>query len=492
MAVDQKLIEFVIKKTKDYAHTLDHNKILFDIYEGNLLEYVLQDLNKQLSKESYDVVCHRVAPINVLTKIISKLSTIYSKSPKRTVVDGGKQDEELLAYYEDKFNMNSTMGIANELFNLHKSTTLEPFISEGEPKLRAVPSDRSLALSQDQTDPTNRTIWVKLMGKRNYNGKEEEVLYIYTDTDFIPITMGGEILIDVLRQQENPEAINPYMEIPSTYINRSNHCIVPQIDTDVLRMTKIIPLLISDLNYAVMFQSFSIIYGIDLDTTNVKMSPNALWNFKSDSTKDHAPSVGVIKPSVDIAEVVQFIQAQLAFWLDTKNIRPGSIGGLSGENFASGISKIIDEMDTSEDRQKQVQYFTKAEGEFWELIINYMHPYWMSQKLIDTNLNFSPGVSIKTEFQEQIPLTQRTDMLNDIVLELTNKLTTQKEAIKRLNPEMEDKEIDALIAEIEAENTSTVVVPNNNPFNNTQNPQDNSTQAVQPQDNLNGGQALPV
>lgn len=456
MALSQDQIDIILKKVKSLTPTLEHNRILFDIYEGQLLEYVEQDLAKQLSPESYNVVCSRIAPINVLKRVVDKLSTIYARPPKRKIKEGtgSKQDEDLLAWYEDKMSVNATMNIANELFNLHKTTTLEPYVDQGLPKLRGVPSDRSVMLSNDPIDPTRPTIWVKFMGKQKVAGQDKDILYIYTDNSFDVVTLDGQRL----NLPDNIDGENPINKIPSVWVNRSFHSIVPQIDTDVLRMTKIIPVLLSDLNYAVMFQSFSILYGIDVDTQNLRMSPNAFWNFKSDPTKDKAPSVGVIKPSVDIQQVVQFIQAQLTFWLNSKNIRPGTVGGLASENFASGISKIIDEMDTAEDRQKQVHYFAKAEKELWSLIAKNLHPYWKSQGLIETNLNFSPTVEVEIEFQEQLPLMRRSEILKDVIQEIEKGLTTRKRAIKILNPEMSDKEIDQLIAEIEFDRQTNIEV----------------------------------
>lgn len=492
MADKKQLIDFAVKNVQLYAPTLDHNAKLFQIYEGNLLDQILQDISQQFSIESYNVIKARVAPINVLKRIVDKLSTIYSKPIKRSIINGNKQDEELLAWYEENFDINNAMNIANELFNLHKTVVVEPYIDEGLPKLRSVPSDRSLMFSQDKVDPTRPTMWVKLMGKMYYKGVEKEILYIYTDEYFIPITMEGEVVDYVLLEAENPGGENPIGALPSVYISQSNHCLIPQIDTDMLRMTKIIPLLISDLNYSVMFQSFSILYGVNVDTSNLRMSPNAFWNFKSDPTSDQKPEIGVIKPTVDIQQVVQFIQAQLTFWLNSKNIRPGTIGGLAAENFASGISKAIDEMDTVEARQKQVPYFMKAEKQLWTLIIKKLHPYWKSQGLIDTPLNFSSSAQIKIEFPEQLPMSDRATVLSNLKLELDMKLTTKKIAIQTLNPEFSDEEVDELLLEIEEENTQDVQVPDNtnNPQQDLNQPMDNQQNQ---QDNLNGkGQALPV
>lgn len=486
MANRKEIIEYAIKGVQQYSDNIEHNAKLFQIYEGNLLDQILSDISQQFSQESYNVIKARVAPINVLKRIIDKLSTIYAKPIKRTIINGTKQDEELLDWYEENFEINHAMNIANELFNLHKNVVIEPYVDEGLPRLRSVPSDRSLMLSQDKIDPTRPTMWVKLMGKMMYKGSEKEILYIYTADEFIPVTLEGEEINYILLEEENPAGENPIGAIPSVYVNQSSHCIVPQIDTDMLRMTKIIPLLISDLNYSVMFQSFSILYGVNVDTSNLRMSPNAFWNFKSDPTSDQKPEIGVIKPTVDIQQVVSFIQAQLTFWLNSKNIRPGTIGGLAAENFASGISKAIDEMDTVEARQKQIPQFMKAEKNLWTLIMKRLHPYWMSQKMLDTNLNFSPNAQIKIEFPEQLPMSDRESVLKNIETELKLKLTTREIAIKTLNPEMEDSEVEELLLKIDEESTQTIDVPSDNMNQDMSN--DN-----QGMDSLNGqGKALPI
>ncbi len=477
MATEQQkqLIEFAKNQIKKYETNITHNKNLFEIYEGDLLSQILADVSKQFSIESFEILKCRIAPINILKRTVDKLSTIYSKPIKRSMKVENKTDEELLKWYEENFDINNTMNIANELYNLHKSVVVEPYVDGRMPKLRSVPSDRSIMLSQDYVDSTRPTMWVKMMGKTTIDGTEKEVIYIYTKDAFIPATLDGEVLGGVLANNANPGGVNPLQALPGVYINQSHHCIVPQMDTDVLQMTKIIPIILSDLNYAVMFQSFAILYGIDVDVTNLRMSPNAFWTFKSDPTSEKTPQVGAIKPNVDIQQVVGLVQAQLTFWLNSKNIRPGTIGGLTTENFASGISKAIDEMDTVEARQKQIPQFMKAEKELWNLIITKLHPYWMKNKMINTNLNFSAGAEVVVEFPEQLPMSDREQVLKNQETELKLQLTTRKRAIKTLNPEMGDKEIEVLLQEIEEENTVEIETepPMDGANNNPEQPMDN-------------------
>ena len=124
-------IKTLVVHWKTLKDTLDHNSALFEIYEGNLLPYVLADLKAQLSQKSYDMVVHRVAPINILRRLIDKLSKIYSKPPVRNTEGGSDKDTVLLGDYVEQLDANTVMSNANEFFNLFKTTALEPYLDRG-------------------------------------------------------------------------------------------------------------------------------------------------------------------------------------------------------------------------------------------------------------------------------------------------------------------------------------------------------------------------
>jgi hypothetical protein len=449
-------IPALLKHIEKNSETLIHNAQLFDIYEGDLVKYVLLDFAKQLSPQNFEQVKHRIAPINVLRRMVDKLSKIYMNPPVRWLSIENEKDHELLEWYLDELEMNVNFGLSNEFFNLFKNSAIEFYIKDRCPAIRSVPSDRFLPYSSDAVDPTEPTHIIKFMGSMNYSidgqHKCDTVYYLYTDTEFLPIDKEGRIIQDILNANNNPEGVNIFGKMPFIYINRSRHNIIPPIDTDTLRMTRLIPVLLSDLNFAVMYQTFSIVYGIDLDDENISMSPNAFWRFKSDPTTGQKPEIGVITPKVDIQQVVAFIVTQLAFWLQSKNIRPGAVGSVDPENFASGVSKIVDDMDTYEDRQKQVDYFEKAEAEFFDFILNYAHPTCLKENLIDEKRTFADGQSVKVEFPEQRPMIKRSEILAEVKTELQLGLTTRKDALMRLNPDESEADITELMAEIDQEN----------------------------------------
>jgi len=251
--------------------------------------------------------------------------------------------------------------------------------------------------------------------------------------------------------------VNPYGKIPFVYINRSKNFLVPKLDTDMKALSILLPVLLSDMAYCIKFQAFSVTWIIDGDAENLTQSPNAVWHLQSNE-EGVTPSVGTIKPDADIDQVMNFIQSTLSFWLNTRGIRPGSIGTATADNFSSGISKMIDEMDTAEDRMKQVNYYTDAEKELWDLVMKHMHPYWTATGQIDNQAQFNPSAEVVIDFAEQLPAMQRGEIVDDLKSEVDAGFTSTRRAIQKLNPRMTDEEIDALIVEIEDEKSLSMPV----------------------------------
>ena len=423
------------------------NAQLIDIFEGELCGYIIKELKDQLSEQTYKHALTRLCPINVLPKFIDKLTNIYQTSVTREVIDGNEADKKLLDWYLEKIDVNSQMNSGNELFNLSKAALIQPYIHKGIPNLRVILNDRFIAYSNDPICPDKPTHIIIKAGRHN----DRQIYYTYSDTEFMISNEDGEVERELMILSDNPDGINDVGRIPFVYVNESKYRVQPKLDSDTLRIVKLLPVMITDLNVAAMFQSFSIMYGIDMTDENLIMAPNAFWHFKSDATSDKKPEIGQIKPQVDYDQVLRLIQSELSMWLGTKGIRAGSIGSLEPDNLASGISKVIDEMDTFEARQKQVSYFEAAESDLWDLILHYMHPYWIARKEIDATGKFSPNARVTAKFAVQLPTQTRGQVVKDQREEYAGGFTSRRRAMVKLNPEMTAAEIDELIEEIDLE-----------------------------------------
>jgi hypothetical protein len=292
---------------------------------------------------------------------------------------------------------------------------------------------------------------------------EKQIFWTWDEGSFQITDSEEKIRYDLMALYNNPEGLNPIGRLPFVYVNASDHKLCPIIETDTLAIVKLLPIMLSDLNLAAMFQSFSIIYGIDLNDENIQFAPNAFWRLKSDMTSDKKPEIGQIKPQVDFDQVLKLIESELSMWLGTKGIRAGAVGQLSPENFASGISKVIDEMDTFEAREKQVTEFKKAEAEFWDLLLNYMHPSWAESGQINNPARATPTAEVITNFVKQLPQQSRGQIVRDVKEEYAAGFISRKRALRALNPEMSDDQVEQLMIEIDEERTMSQPEPEPEP-----------------------------
>lgn len=466
-------INFMLKYIKDNACFTDANHTKLDVYEGNLLPYVKDVMKKSLSENYFKQIEHRIMPINVLTRITDKLAKVYISPPIRK----SDTNQEFIDEMSDDISIDLVMSIADEYSHLFKCYALEPFLDEGCPQVRVLPADRFIVIGADKKNPLKVTTFIKFMG---LVGKQP-LYYAYTDTEFIPFTADGKIYSPAL---EGNDGVNPFGVIPFVYGNRSKLDIVPTQDSDIMQLTLMIPILLSDLAGAIMFNCFSVIYGIDLKIDSIVKSPNAFWNFKTDSKNSETkPQIGTIKSDVDIDKVMAFIKQSFAFWLETKGVRIGSLNNLDAGNAASGIAKIIDEMDVYEIKKQQINYFKKEEAELWELLA-IMNNVW-----IETEENYE-GTKVPDDFEPTIvfdeprPEIPRATEFETIDKEYKGGYMTSKDAIQSLYPDLDEDEVIERAAYLDAVTgrTTTIVEDAEGAASGTGQNEDQNTASVQPED----------
>jgi hypothetical protein len=152
---------------------------------------------------------------------------------------------------------------------------------------------------------------------------------------------------------------------------------------------------------------------------------------------------------VSYNDVLNLIQTELSLWLGSKGIKTGSVGSLNADSAASGIAKVIDEADTFDVRQAQALKFQCAEHELWELILEYMHPVWVAQGLVENRASFTAGASVSTKFAIVPVGTQRSALIQEQRDEYAAGFTTRTRAISMLNPQMSLTQVQDLEAEID-------------------------------------------
>jgi hypothetical protein len=442
----------------DQSLHMHNSREALEIYEGDLMDRVKKILQSTLSKEYYNTIKDRIIPINFMPKIVNKMSQVYNLSPNRKCVE-----QDFVDSYSNWIDINSIMQIADDYSNMAKAYAIEPYVNpKGKPCLRVMFPNEFTVMGTDPRDKTMPTIFIKFMGEyckdKVYRGKQiqkyTEWFIAYSDTEILAFDADGDSREEITGMTEG---INPVGRIPFVYGNRSRRCIIPTMDTDLVQMIKMFPVLFSDLGGAIMYSCFSVIYTVDLDSGDLKLSPNGFWDFKSNPDLQKTPMIGTIKPDADIDKVLRFLTNIMGAWAESRSIKIGAIGEMSGENMVSGFSKLIDNMDTFDIIKKQIPFFKREEKDLFHLLA-VMNNQWLKTGEIDQDLypimevsEFDVLNTFEATFDEPKVKEDRKAVVDTQVVELNNRLTTQKRAIQKINPDLDSEEIENLISEIQGE-----------------------------------------
>jgi len=422
-------IDLVLKKIKDNQENFVVNKMLFDILEGQLFDKVDNALrNSYISTRAYKVASRQIAPINIIAQITNKLSKIYSTGVAR--VASNQTDQEIMDYYVSEMNLDANMSEANRFYNTMKSSAVEPYLNNRNPKVRVIAPHQFIPISFNVTTPNEMDGFVKIIN--------EDLMFIYTNEKFIAINGNGEKI-----NEYSQDEINPYGVVPQTYINKSKHLLIPYADKDLLQMGLIVNIKLANLMYAVQYQTNSIIYGIDLNIEKLELNPDNFWDLHT-SGDGKKPEIGMIKPEVDIDQVLTLIENVIEKFLNSRNLRGNGVAEVS----TSGIALQIKNIDTTEDRKEQITYFTNVEKELWQKI-KVMHNYWADAGLIDEPRKFSNEFDPMISFAPPHPIETRSEVVLRTKDLLQLGLITKQMALTEIFPNKGQNEIEEMLKQLE-------------------------------------------
>ena len=151
MALSKEKIKWVLEYVKGNKDFIEYNEEIFQILEGNLLEKLQATITEQLTGRSAGIMKSRAIPINVLKKIISKLSKLYFEAPERKTENTANQ--ELIDWYTNELSINEVMNNCNESFNSYKNSSIEIIENADflEVNTRTIPSLKKTCIQPDWT-----------------------------------------------------------------------------------------------------------------------------------------------------------------------------------------------------------------------------------------------------------------------------------------------------------------------------------------------------
>jgi hypothetical protein len=419
----QETLQF-IGKNKEF---IDISNDLFKIFNKRITPYIKKRLDNDIKgSNTRNEAKGRIAAINVLPQIVNKKSQVYRANAYRKMLSGGTEAQ--LTGVVEETNYKTALEMANKMLNLHSCVAIEPVLNkENEnPFFRVIPANKFL-VKGDGTIDNVVTEFIKVISTKTLQASDgivfETEFEAYTKEEFVRFNSKGEIL------ENRP---NEYGIIPVAYFTRDTVTLMPEPDEDSFNMVTLLPLIMTDLNFAIKYQCFSIFYTMNCRAKNMTISPNAVWNFEGTGQEGDKPEIGMLTPSAKVEDVLSAIRTQYSMWLEEKGLKLNSLA--DGSEPLSGIAKAIDMADVTNDINYQRGLFIQAEKDLLAIWGKMQHnAEWK------VDVGFEP-----TSIFEETP----SEKVDRLIKKVDANLMSLDQAIKEANQHMSREAVEAMEVKI--------------------------------------------
>ncbi len=435
---------------KDDSKRYSINADLADLYKGKLGEHISKRIAQEFSvKENIDELNLRALHINIVKRVTDKIAVAYKEAPMRELETESATDQEIFDYYSKIIDFNEAGTIVDRYVTMHKECLVWSYYNEMKmkPALKILRPWQYKVYSLDKQDDESTDL-VVIPDKIG----DEDVYKLYSDDSIVIIGPNGDVRRDIMRSMDNELGINPYGKMPFMYVRNERDKSMTYPDEAFLNIALFIPILFGDLNYAIKYQSFGMIWGRNVNADLIKRAPNGFLDLIPKNPDDTAPpEVGVIKPDIDINESLESAVKQLALWLNSRGLRPSAISA-SGESFSSAISKMVDEADVSQIVSQNQNLYKKYEKDLFDFMFKNGHPIWSKQNTTIPNLTFDYNNCVYTSFKEPKPFLTTNEIIDQQIKLLNAGLIGKEYALKSIFPEYKEDKIDEILGEMDEEN----------------------------------------
>jgi hypothetical protein len=468
------------------SEALRRHKIYKDGGKEFLIEMVEREFNKDAVKEM------RLCPINVLKKIVDKRSQVYKRPPIRTCQN--ENDQSLLNWYVQDMHINTVMQWCNRFYNLFANTAIYIVPTKNGLKVRNTPP-YLFSLLASPKDPEEIQGFVlssfdasraaplrdagaatgvqRFSGNPSYlSSNQDKVgsnelkltpgseLIVWTDFEHFTINDEGQILKDETKGPE--QFLNPLEETPFVFVSKSRHNETwSTVGSDQPDLALLIQRSWSDLLTIAKHQGYSLLTFTGKEPPEkITMGINRALFLKQDED-GVAPKIDYITAASPLSEYKDILTEVLAMFLSSYDINPQSIGGTANSNNAtSGFHALIQNSDTLEAIESDKPAMKWTEQELWNKIAKY-HNYLFDTQ--DQRLNaearmlgkFSEDFEPSIKYFDAKPLESEQEVIDNVIKVREQGLMSRKQALQRLNPDLDNEQLDNLLEEIDSERMAT-------------------------------------
>lgn len=446
--------EIVNSNDRQARRKLFHNMHL--MYEGGGRPLIEQKIRSEFKdQKAVTELQGRLVTLNFMKKIIDKSAGVYTEAPSRVVVDENETDEELLEMYEDATRVNMVQKEVNRHLKMFKRALKYFYADEkGRPRILVKPAHTYEVFNIKNVDPVAPDMIVEI--KVDASDAKDQILHWWSDESFWITDGKGDVKLEEMANLLN-SGINSIGGLPFEYRVTSTTEIDPIVEDDLYHLCIAMPIVLTDLFFALKYQCWSIIYVINADGQDINMNPASVMHLKGDPGQ--TPSVGQVKPTVDSDKVINLIEATINLMLSSKGLSAGTLStGQSAKDTVSGVSKMLDNASVVEDKKDQQELFIVDENEMWEIFAFRMIPFWRSKRLLNFKFNreFSANFIVATVFREPRPLMSEKEKTELNISKMKAGIKTRKSVVQEDNPDWTETMVENYLKELDEEDEKNI------------------------------------
>jgi len=445
-----------------------------------LIEQILREFNEDALAE------FRLCPINILKKIVNKRSVVYRNQPKRETMVSS--DQALIDYYVKTLCIDLSMMQANRYYNLHSNCVLYCYpgntTEDGKSALKLCVSPPHLySIVPSHYDPLKIDTYifnsfvesahiapaddvpsatgVQGFSRESVNVQENRQYVFWTDKEHFTTNNNGEKLFLIPDNTDPDQFTNPIGIKPVINLSKERDAESwSKQGADLFDLCMALQMGWSDILTIAKHQGFSVLTIISpVEPKKISVGVNrGVWLKQPAEGKD--PSMQYVQSTAPLNDYKALLMDLLGLTLTTNDMNPGAVSGNDqSQVMQSGFSRLIQMSDALEAIESDKPVLRDAEYKLWKVISawhNWMFDVGVLNDEAKAMGKFSDKFDVSIQFRDMRPLEsdqERVLLVKDL---LSLGLVSKLDAIKKLNPDMDDKQAQAKLDEIASERQESV------------------------------------
>lgn len=445
---------------------VEQSRVRQDIFNDKTRKYVISAMveesgDKTIRKD----IENRASNISFAKKIIKKKAMIYKDGARRIASMPDKQDVVDLA--TDLLNINMVQKKTNRYSELHKNAIVGCLPFKNEVTSKYYLKARTLAPHEyfpivDSVDneklrgvviPYQITVNKMVSGEASRgkrNGDNDEVMgrtveatqYIWWLSNYHFTTDAKGEIIEGL---QDANFSNPIGKLPfADFSQIKDGTFIVEGGNDLIESSLLLNVLLTDMYYITKYQGMGLGYLFGKGVPkNLKVGPSSFISLEVEEN-DPTPQIGFATSNPPIDAHIRQVEQQLAMLLSTNGVDAGTIAGTLTAQNISGVSKIVDKADLTDDIEDQKEIYRDNEPILYDIIFSWVKIFGkekLDAKFADLYFDGVDKLEVTTTFNQAAAYSTEEERLRIIEKRLELGLDSLEDALRRDNSEISKEDI---------------------------------------------------